>query len=119
MDLDTLLDLSLKQQIKVAANDSLGLCMFGQTVTNVNLDFLTDALNAAHDADLTPAFFEELGRQTLYYEREFNRLAGFTAADDELPRFFYDERLPPTGQTARFHGDEVHHIFDSVEATPV
>ncbi|MFO7633473.1 MAG: aldehyde ferredoxin oxidoreductase C-terminal domain-containing protein [Caldilinea sp.] len=115
MDLETLLDLSLKQQIKVAANDSLGLCMFGQTVTNVNLEFLTDALNAAHDANLTPAFFEELGRQTLYYEREFNRQVGFTAADDELPRFFYEESLPPTDQTARFHGKEVHHIFDNLE----
>jgi aldehyde:ferredoxin oxidoreductase len=115
MDLETLLDLSLKQQIKVAANDSLGLCIFGQTVTNVNLEFLTDALNAAHDADLTTDFFEELGRQTLYYEREFNRLAGFTAADDELPRFFYEESLPPTNQTARFHGEEVHHIYDALE----
>jgi aldehyde:ferredoxin oxidoreductase len=115
MDLETLLDLSLKQQIKVAANDSLGLCIFGQTVTNTNLEFLTDALNAAHNADLTTDFFEELGRQTLYYEREFNRQAGFTAADDELPRFFYEESLPPTNQTARFHGEEVHHIYDALE----
>lgn len=115
MDLETLLDLSLKQQIKVAANDSLGLCIFGQTVTNTNLEFLTDALNAAHNANLTTDFFEELGRQTLYYEREFNRQAGFTAADDELPRFFYEESLPPTNQTARFHGEEVHHIYDTLE----
>ena len=118
MDLETLLDLSLKQQIKVAANDSLGFCMFGQSVTNVNLQFLTDALNAAHDAGLTPSFFEELGRQTLYYEREFNRQAGFTADDDELPQFFYAEALPPTGQTARFHGSEVHAIYDGVEQGP-
>jgi aldehyde:ferredoxin oxidoreductase len=61
MDLETLMDLSLKQQVKVAANDSLGLCVFGQSVTNTNLDFLTDAINAAHGTTLTPAFFEELG----------------------------------------------------------
>jgi len=115
MDLETLMDLSLKQQIKVAANDSLGLCMFGQTVTNTNLEFLTDAINAAHATDLTPAFFEELGRMTLYYEREFNRQAGFTAADDELPKFFYEEKLPPTGLTARFHGEEVHPIYDELQ----
>ncbi|MBE2238757.1 MAG: aldehyde ferredoxin oxidoreductase [Caldilineaceae bacterium] len=117
MDLETLMDLSLKQQIKVAANDSLGLCMFGQTVTNTNLEFLTDAINAAHATDLTPAFFEELGRMTLYYEREFNRQAGFTAADDELPKFFYEEKLPPTNLTARFHGEEVHHIYDELALT--
>lgn len=115
MDLETLLDLSLKQQIKVAATDSLGLCVFGQSVTNVNLEFLTDAINAAHDAGLTPAFFEELGRLTLAYEREFNRQAGFTAADDELPQFFYEEPLPPTHHVARFHGVEVHNIYDSLE----
>jgi len=114
MDLETLMDLSLKQQIKVAANDSLGLCVFGQSVTNTNLELLTDALNAAHGADLTPAFFEELGRMTLAYEREFNRQAGFTAADDELPGFFYEEPLPPTNLTARFHGEAVHGIYDSL-----
>ncbi|MCO5210518.1 MAG: aldehyde ferredoxin oxidoreductase [Caldilinea sp.] len=117
MDAETLMDLSLKQQIKVAANDSLGLCVFGQSVTNVNLEFLTDAINAAHDANLTTDFFEQLGRDTLYYEREFNRQAGFTAADDELPAFFYSESLPPTDQTARFHGDEVHAIYDDLEPT--
>ncbi|HHY58889.1 MAG TPA: aldehyde ferredoxin oxidoreductase [Chloroflexi bacterium] len=115
MDLETLLDLSLKQQIKVAANDSLGLCVFGQSVTNANLEFLTDAINAAHGAELAPAFFEELGRMTLAYEREFNRQAGFTAADDELPAFFYQEALPPTQHVARFHGDQVHGIYDGLE----
>jgi aldehyde:ferredoxin oxidoreductase len=114
MDLETLMDLSLKQQIKVAANDSLGLCAFGQSVTNTNLDFLTDAINAAHGANLTPAFFEELGRLTLAYEREFNRQAGFTAADDELPTFFYQEALPPTDHVARFHGADVHSIYDGL-----
>jgi aldehyde:ferredoxin oxidoreductase len=115
MDLETLLDLSLKQQIKVAANDSLGLCVFGQSVTNVNLEFLADAINAAHGTELTPAFFEELGRMTLAYEREFNRQAGFTAADDELPAFFYQEPLPPTHHVARFHGADVHSIYDKLE----
>ena len=117
MNVETLMDLSLKQQIRVAANDSLGLCVFGQSVTNVNLEFLTDALNAAHDAKLTTAFFEQLGRDTLYYEREFNRMAGFTAADDELPTFFYSEPLAPTHQIARFHGEEVHAIYDNLEPT--
>lgn len=111
MDLETLMDLSLKQQVKVAANDSLGLCVFGQSVTNTNLGFLTDAINAAHGTTLTPAFFEELGAATLRYELEFNRQAGFTAADDDLPEFFYQEPLPPTDHVARFRGDEVHQIF--------
>jgi aldehyde:ferredoxin oxidoreductase len=96
----------------VAANDSLGLCIFGMTVTNTNQDFMVDAINGAHGTHLTPAFFEALGRETLRLEREFNRQAGFTVADDELPAFFYQEALPPTNHVARFHAQDVHHIYD-------
>ncbi|MBW7882310.1 MAG: aldehyde ferredoxin oxidoreductase [Caldilineaceae bacterium] len=115
MDLETLMDTSLLQQIRAAANDSLGLCLFGQSVSNVNTEFLAETLNAAHGTKLEPGFFEELGRETLRYERIFNEQAGFTAADDELPAFFYSEPLPPSKQTARFHGTDVHHIYDALE----
>jgi aldehyde:ferredoxin oxidoreductase len=116
MDLDTLMSQSLLQQTKVAANDSLGLCIFGQSVTNPNTEFLVNAINAAHATSLTPAFFEALGRETLRLEREFNRRAGFTERDDELPAFFYEEPLPPTDHVARFHGPEVHRIYERLPA---
>lgn len=112
MQLEEMLEQSLQQQAKVAANDSLGLCMFGQTVTNANAEFLADAINAAHGTELAPDFFLELGRETLKLEREFNRQAGFTAQDDELPEFFYNEPLPPTNRSARFHGPDVHDIYE-------
>jgi aldehyde:ferredoxin oxidoreductase len=107
---------SLLQQTKVAANDSLGLCIFGQSVTNPNTEFLANAINAAHGTSLVPAFFEALGRETLRLEREFNRQAGFTARDDELPAFFYEEPLPPTNHIARFHGGDVHGIYERLPA---
>jgi aldehyde:ferredoxin oxidoreductase len=103
---------SLLHQTRVAANDSLGLCIFGMTVTNFNQDFMVDAINGAHGTHLTTAFFEALGRETLRLEREFNRQAGFGVQDDELPDFFYEEALPPTNHVARFHGADVHHIFE-------
>lgn len=112
MKLDELLDQSLLQQAKVAASDSLGLCMFGQTVTNANVDFITEAVNAAHNAGLTPDFFLEMGMETLQLEREFNRQAGFGVEDDELPEFFYSEALPPTGRVARFHAEDVHGMYE-------
>src|SRR5204863_48810 len=62
MDLDALISQSLLQQTRVAANDSLGLCIFGMSVTNPNTEFLTTAINAAHGTRLTPEFFEALGR---------------------------------------------------------
>jgi aldehyde:ferredoxin oxidoreductase len=112
MDLDTLMSQSLLQQTRVAANDSLGLCIFGQSVTNPNTEFLATTINAAHGTSLTKEFFEALGRETLRLEREFNRQAGFTARDDELPQFFYEEALPPTNHVARFHGADVHSIYE-------
>jgi aldehyde:ferredoxin oxidoreductase len=116
MDLESLVSQSLLHQSRVAANDSLGLCIFGMTVTNPNTEFLADAINAAHGTSLTPAFFEALGRDALRLEKEFNRQAGFTEKDDELPAFFYTEPLPPTNHVARFHGADVHQMYDHLPA---
>lgn len=114
MDLPELMERSLAHQVKVAANDSLGLCIFGMTVTNTNVDFLMGALNAAHGTQVAEQFFYELGQAALRYEKQFNDAAGFTSADDELPAFFYDEPLAPTQHTARFHGEQVHAIYDEL-----
>ncbi|MCB9138676.1 MAG: aldehyde ferredoxin oxidoreductase [Caldilineaceae bacterium] len=113
-ELDELVDVSLDAQIGSAAADSVGLCIFGRTVTGANVDFITQSFNDATGANLEPSFFEELGRETLRLEAEFNRLAGFTAADDELPAFFYDEPIPPTDHVARFHGEDVHNIYAKI-----
>ena len=112
MDLDKIISESLTVQTNVAATDSLGLCIFGRSVTEPNLAFIVDAINAAHGTSLAPDFFPALGRETLRLEHEFNRRAGFTAQDDELPAFFYTESLPPTNRVARFHGPEVHGMYE-------
>ena len=116
MDTESLLSQSLAQQVKVAATDSLGLCVFGQSVTNTNLQFVFEAINAAHGTSLGPDAFEALGRETLRFEWEFNRQAGFTERDDELPEFFYTETLPPTNHVARFHGADVHVMCERLPA---
>ena len=68
---------------------------------------IATAINNAVGTDLNAEFFEELGRETLRLENEFNRQAGFTVEDDELPAFFYDEPLPPSNKAARFHSAEI------------
>ena len=99
---------SLDVQALCATADSLGLCVFGRSVTNANIDFMIAALNEAHDAGLEPAFYRRIGYETLRDEWEFNRQAGFTEEDDELPDFFYDEPLAPTGKSARHHTADVN-----------
>ena len=109
---DEVVDASMETQVVMAAADSLGFCIFGRGVTNTHLDMIARAINDAVGTHLDAGFFEALGRETLKLEAEFNRQAGFTADDDELPAFFYDEPLPPTHRAARFHCREVR---ESVE----
>ncbi|MCP4418746.1 MAG: aldehyde ferredoxin oxidoreductase, partial [Chloroflexi bacterium] len=84
-DLAEIKQLSLEAQIASAAVDSIGLCVFGRTTTNPNVDFLADAINNVLGTELAPTFFHEVGRETLKLEREFNLAAGFAEADDDLP----------------------------------
>ncbi len=109
---DEIVDASMEAQVLMAAADSLGLCIFGRSVTNTHLDMIAAAINHAVDTDLDAGFFESLGRETLKLEAEFNRAAGFTIEDDELPAFFYDEPLPPSDKAARFHAREVRQSID-------
>jgi aldehyde:ferredoxin oxidoreductase len=116
MDLEAIIGQSLTVQTAIAATDSLGLCIFGRSVTEPNVQFIVDAINAAHGTSLTADFFPALGRETLKLEAEFNRRAGFTEKDDELPAFFYSEMLPPTNHVARFHGADVHRMYERLPA---
>ncbi|MDH4190001.1 MAG: aldehyde ferredoxin oxidoreductase [Betaproteobacteria bacterium] len=108
---EELVQASLGIQVLCAAADSLGLCIFGRSVTNTNFELMVGALNDAHGTALDLAFFQKLGTETLKLEWQFNKEAGFTEADDELPEFFYNEALPPTGKMARHRSAEVNRGF--------
>jgi aldehyde:ferredoxin oxidoreductase len=105
---EELVESSLDIQIACAVADSLGLCLFGRSVTNVSGELVATALNNACGTDYDESFLEELGLETLRMEWEFNKAAGFTEEDDELPDFFYDEGLLPKGKKARHHAKEVN-----------
>ena len=102
---------SVEAQVLTAAADSLGLCMFGRSVTNTRIDFVMSAINQALGTELTPSFFTELGSDVLKLEDQFNAAAGFTVEDDELPSFFYDEPVAPTNKVARIHGPDVRQYL--------
>ena len=76
MDPQAVISQSLVAQTAAAATDSLGLCIFGRSVTEVQTEFLANAINAAHGTSLGKDFFEALGREALRLEAEFNRRAG-------------------------------------------
>ena len=111
-DVNELVDISMEMQTLCATADSLGLCVFGRTVTNENIEFIVEAINNALGTDFEPSFFRRLGRETLRYEAKFNADAGFTEQDDELPDFFYTEALYPSKQVARFRAAEVNQSLE-------
>lgn len=107
-NVDELVDVSMEMQTLCATADSLGLCVFGRSVTNANMEMVVAAINDACGTHFSVDWFRELGRQTLRMEAQFNQAAGFTEADDELPAFFYEEALEPSNKVARFHAAEVN-----------
>jgi len=107
---------SLDIQVSWAAVDSLGLCIFGRAVTAASTELLTTALNDAHGTHLDASFMRTLGLEALKMEWAFNRAAGFTEKDDELPEFFYAEPLAPTNRTARHHSAEVNRCLHQLLA---
>jgi len=94
--------------------DSLGLCVFGRSVTDENLKLIADAINDAFDAGMTPDSIRAIGLETLRLEAAFNKAAGFDQDDDELPSFFHEEALPPTNKMARLHSREVNAAMQAL-----
>ena len=105
---EELVEASLEIQELCAAADSLGLCIFGRSVTNENLEMIAQAMNDAHGTSIDASFFQTLGREALVMEWQFNKDAGFTEADDELPEFFFTDALAPSGMVARHRSAEVN-----------
>ncbi|WP_293177427.1 aldehyde ferredoxin oxidoreductase C-terminal domain-containing protein [Oceanithermus sp.] len=100
--LEELMDLSFAAQVDAAASDALGLCIFGGSVTYAQKDAVMEAATRAAGLDepLTAADFDRLGREVLAMELEFNRAAGHPEVAP-LPRFMYEEPLPPRHLTSR------------------
>jgi len=107
--------LSRDLQIATAAIDSAGLCLF---VTFPMMDIpdafnaVVDMVNAKSGLSLTGDDITALGKRVLRMEREFNRKAGFTPADDRLPEFFKLEKLPPHGHVFDISDEELDTVFN-------
>ncbi len=70
-------------QDATAAVDSSGLCVF--TTFAWSLDDIAPQIDAACKGEWSPARLLEVGERIWNLEREFNRRAGLTGADDKLP----------------------------------
>ncbi|MDY6876472.1 MAG: aldehyde ferredoxin oxidoreductase C-terminal domain-containing protein [Chloroflexota bacterium] len=87
--------LSRAAQISRAGYDTLGACTFSGFGFAKAPGAIRDLLNARYGWQVGDDILQQLGRATLTLEREFNRRAGFTPADDRLPEWMTQEPLPP------------------------
>ncbi|BHH83537.1 aldehyde ferredoxin oxidoreductase family protein [Desulforhopalus sp. 52FAK] len=109
------IELSRNLQIATAAIDSTGMCLFiafAALDDETCLPALIDLLNARFGINLNGDDVVGLGQHILKTERKFNMAAGFTAADDRLPEFFYDEPLPPHNVVCDFTGEEIDTFWN-------
>ena len=107
--------LSREFQVSTAAIDSAGLCLFVAFPVLDNPEAFTaivDMLNAKYGLSLTGDDVGALGQRVLTIERDFNKRAGFTPADDRVPEFFKLEQLPPHNTTFDIPDKELDSLFD-------
>lgn len=101
-------------QIAIAAADCTGICFMAYVAltTPEGGEALLKAINAKFGTQLTPDDVLALGIRVLKAEREFNRKAGFTNKDDRLPRFYYEEPLPPHNTVFTISDEKIDSTFD-------
>ena len=103
---------SREAQLKMAGYDSLGACIFSGFGFADVPETIYELVNARYGTDYDIGLLQDLGRETIGYEREFNRRAGFTKADDRLPEWMIREPLPPHNTVFDVPGEELDSIFD-------
>lgn len=81
-----------KSQDKVAALDSVGLCIF--TTAGWGMKDFQAQIDAACEGDWPVARLFEIGERVWNAERQFNLDAGLTAADDTLPKRLLEVPAP-------------------------
>ena len=72
---------------------------------------IVDMINARYGLSLTPDDVVSLGKSILNDEKEFNRRAGFTKIDDQLPDMF-DVKFPPHNTEWDFSTDELQETLN-------
>jgi aldehyde:ferredoxin oxidoreductase len=99
-------------QTFMAAVDSLGLCMMAgmPLLDPVPQSSLLSCISAFTGEPLDENYLVNLGTSVLKAERRFNDAAGFTEKDDRLPRFFLEEKLPPSGNVFDVPAKEIDGV---------
>jgi aldehyde:ferredoxin oxidoreductase len=95
-------------QLVNALCDSSGFCQF----QGPGIEDMRTLYNALHDATLSFEDMADIGWQCLADEWEFNRRAGFTAEDYDLPEWLRTEAVPSNGAVFSVAKEQLLRVFE-------
>jgi len=107
-------ELSLKLQIIAAMLDSTGLCLFARPPVIADPQLMTDMINGIYGWGWNTDDLDNLYRDVLRNELEFNRRAGITAEDYRIPEYMREEPLAPHNTVFDVPDSELDTIFDTL-----
>jgi aldehyde:ferredoxin oxidoreductase len=105
-------ELSRTSQYNSAGYDSLGACLMGSFGFALDPSLVPDLIRARYGREVGANYLREMGRETILLEREYNRQAGFTPADDRVPEWMTSEPLSPHNCIFDVPDRELDTIYD-------
>jgi aldehyde:ferredoxin oxidoreductase len=105
---------SLPAQLNMAGYDTLGACIFAGFGYATAPAAIPDLIKARYGWDVPENYLQELGKESIKMEREWNKRAGFTKAHDRLPEYMTREALPPNNAVFDVSEEELDTIYDSL-----
>jgi aldehyde:ferredoxin oxidoreductase len=106
--------ISLPAQLNMAGYDTLGACIFAGFGYATAPTAIPELIKARYGWEVPADYLQQLGRETIKMEREWNKQAGFTKADDRLPEFMTREPLPPNNPVFDVSDEDLDTIFDEL-----
>jgi len=108
------MEASRQSQVIMAFLDTVGLCiMAGLGLTGIEgVTALFRVLNAKLGTNYGVEQISITGVKVLTLEKEFNRKAGLGRNDDRLPKFFYEEPLPPHNKVFAVSDGNLDQVHD-------
>lgn len=107
-------EVSLSAQINMAGYDSLGACIMAGFGISGDYSVINELVNAIYGYEVEGNLLQELGKETLRIEREFNRRAGFSSQDDRLPEWMSSQPLPPHNSVFDVSPEDLDSVFDPI-----
>jgi aldehyde:ferredoxin oxidoreductase len=108
-------DFSLNAQLNMGGYDMLGACIFAGFGYAAADGVIKRLLSARYGwNDLPDNVLQEMGKQTIKMEREFNKRAGFTAKDDRIPEWMMRESIPENGAVFDVSEEVLDNIFNDL-----